>query len=360
MIGVALKGLAGRKLRAALTALAIVLGVAMMSGTFILTDTINGAFDSIFGQTYKNADVVVTGKTAFTNDNGNGVQAPSFPASLLPTVKALPGVNAAAGSLSDDQTKLIDRRGKVVSVGGAPSLAFSVQPGADQRFNPLVLTAGTWARGPHEIAIDSDTAAAKHYAVGDTIGVEGRGPIQHFRITGIVKLPGVSIGGATIAVFDIPTMQALLHRQGKLDVIRVQAKPGVATSKLIHEIQPILPSSAQVRDAAAQVKEDKKGVSGFTTFIQTFLLSFAGIALFVGSFVIANTLSITIAQRVREFATLRTIVASRRQILRSVVVEALAIGLIGSVTGLFLGLGLAKGLQSLFKAIGIDLPTAAR
>jgi putative ABC transport system permease protein len=358
VIGVTLKGLAGRRLRALLTALAIVLGVAMMSGTFILTDTINGAFTSIFTESYKNADAVISGRTAFTNHNGNAVQAPSLPQSLVAKVKALPDVEAAAGSVSDGQTKLVGRNGKVITSGGAPQLAFSVDPTSDQRFNPLVLTAGTWPRGPHQVAIDSHVASSKHYAVGDTIGVESRGPVQNFRIAGIVKLPGISIGGATMAVFDTPTAQKLLHREGEVDLIRVQAKPGVSTPKLISELKPTLPRSAQVRDAAAQVKEDKKGVSGFTTFIQGFLLAFAGISLFVGSFVIANTLSITVAQRTREFATLRTIGATRRQILRSVVVEALVIGIVGSVAGLFLGLALAKGLQAVFKATGFDLPTA--
>src|SRR5262249_22472042 len=113
-----------------------------------------------------------------------------------------------------------------------------------------------------------------------------------------------------------------------------------------------------VRNVAAQVKEDKKSVNGFTSFIRYFLLAFAGIALFVGSFVIANTLSITIAQRTREFATLRTLGATRKQIRRAVVIEALVIGIFGSVTGLFLGLALAKGLEAVFKSIGIDLPTA--
>jgi putative ABC transport system permease protein len=357
VLQVALKGILGRKLRAALTAIAIVLGVAMMSGTFVLTDTINGAFTSIFTQSYKNADVIVSGKTAFTNDQGNGVQAPSFPQSLLAQVRALPGVNAAAGSVSDAQTKLIGRDGKVIGGHGAPALGFSVDV-SEPQFNPLTLTAGTWPRGGDQIAIDAHTAGKKHYAVGDTIGVEVRGPAQQFRIAGIVKLPGVTIGGATMAVFDLPTAQAVLDRRGRLDEIRVQAKAGVTPAQLISEIRPVLPPSAQVRDTNAQVKEDKKSVNGFTTFIQSFLLAFAGIALFVGSFVIANTLGITISQRTREFATLRTIGASRRQVLRAVIVESLVIGILGSVTGLFLGLALAKALQSLFVLIGIDLPTA--
>jgi len=173
-----------------------------------------------------------------------------------------------------------------------------------------------------------------------------------------VTLPGVSIGSATIAVFDLPTLQNLLGRPGELDLIRVQSKAGVPTSKLISEIKPILPAGTQVRNTAAQVKEDKKGANGFTSFIRYFLLAFAAIALFVGSFVIANTLSITIAQRTREFATLRTLGATRRQVLKSVIVEALVIGILGSVTGLFLGLALAKGLNKIFAALGFDLPTA--
>ena len=358
MLRVALKGLAGRKLRAVLTALAIILGVAMISGTYVLTDTINNAFTSIFTQTYKNADAVISAKTAFTNDNGNAVQAPGFSQNLLAKVQTLPDVNAAEGSVTDDQTKLVGRDNKVISTHGAGSLALSINPDGDQRFNPLKLTAGHWPRGPGEIAVSTNVASNKHYEVGDTIGVQKNGPVQKFRIAGIVTLPGVSIGSATLAVFDLPTLQRLLGREGQLDIIRVQSKAGVPTSQLISEIKPILPSGTQVRNTAAQVKEDKKSVNGFTSFIRYFLLAFAGIALFVGGFVIANTLSITIAQRTREFATLRTLGATRRQILRSVIVEALVIGILGSVAGLFLGLALAKGLNEVFVLLGIDLPTA--
>jgi putative ABC transport system permease protein len=358
MLRVALKGLAGRKLRAVLTAIAVILGVAMISGTYVLTDTINNAFTSIFTQTYKNADAIISGKTAFTNDNGNGVQTPSFTQSLLARVQALPDVKAAEGSVTDNQTKLVGRNGKVVTTHGAPSLAFSVDPNGDQRFNPLVLTSGSWPSGPHDIAIDTNVASSGHYKVGDTIGVVRNGPVQRFRIAGIVKLSGVSIGSATLSVFDLPTLQKLLGRVGELDLIRVQAKSGVPIPQLIHEIKPLLPASAQVRNTDAQVKEDKKSTNGFTSFIRYFLLAFAGIALFVGSFVIANTLSITIAQRTREFATLRTLGATRRQILRSVIVEALIVGILGSVTGLFLGLALARGLKWVFTLLGFGLPTA--
>jgi putative ABC transport system permease protein len=356
---VALRGLLGRKLRAALTALAIVLGVAMVSGTYILTDTMKGAFDTIITTSYKNADAIVTGKTAFTTDaNGNTVQAPPFSDSLLTKIRALPDVQAAEGSVSDQKTQLVARDGKAISTHGAPRLAFSVDPNSDQRFNPLKVAAGHWPNGSDQIAIDKGVASSHDYSVGDSIGVERGGPVRQFRVVGIVELPGVSLGSTTVAVFDLPTAQKLFGREGKLDVIRAQAASGVSSSQLISEIKPLLPPSTQARNTEEQVKEDKKSVS-FTSFLQYVLLAFAGIALFVGSFVIANTLSITIAQRIREFATLRTIGATRRQILRSVVIEALVIGVLASVAGLFLGFGLAKGLNWLFSVLGFDLPSAS-
>jgi len=359
VIAVALKGLAGRKLRAVLTAFAIVLGVAMVSGAYVLTDTISSAFDTIFTQSYKNSDVVVTGKAAFKNDQGNGTDTPSFPASLLTKIQKLPDVAAAAGSITDDRTQLIGKDGKSISNGGAPNLAFGVDPLELDRFRVLTLVTGSWPAGG-EIAIDKKTADDEHYGVGDTIGVEARGPVRRFRISGIAKFADVSsIGGATIAVFDIPTAQKLLQKEGKLDVVRIQSRSGVPTPKLLAEVEPLLPPTAGARDVAAQVKEDKKDITGFLGIIQKVLLAFGGVALFVGSFVIANTLSITIAQRTREFATLRTLGATRRQVLWSVVIEALVIGTLASVIGLFAGLGIASGLNSLFVAVGIDLPKAS-
>src|SRR5919204_5091966 len=226
MTAVALKGLMNRKFRASLTAFAIVLGVAMISGAFVLTDTISKAFDSISSQSYKNADLVISGKAAFDNSNGNAVDTPSFPQSLLPKVQRLPGVADAQGAVQDQSTQLVDQHGKAISTGGAPALAFSVNPKGDQRFNPLKLTAGSWPQGSGAVAIDTSTASKKHLKVGDTIGVQARGPTRHFRIAGIVKLPGISIGGATIAVFDLPTAQDLYGKHGKLDLIRVQSRAG--------------------------------------------------------------------------------------------------------------------------------------
>ena len=356
MVEVALKGLATRKFRALLTALAVVLGVAMMSGTFVLTDTINNGFDTIFTQSYKNADVVISGKTAFTNANGNQVEAPSFPESLLTKVRQLPGVSVAAGSVQSSQVRLLKKNGKVVSTGGAPPLGFSIDPKYNQ-FNPTELTTGNWPTGPGQVAIDDHTASENGYQIGDTIGIEANSPAKDFHVTGIAKFAGISsTGGATFALFEPRTAQKLFHKVGQLDFIRIQSKPGVSKSELIDQVKPLLPATATVRDVQGQVKEDKKSLGGFIDFLQYALLAFAFVALFVGSFVIANTLSITIAQRTREFATLRTIGASRRQVLWSVVLEAFLVGLVASVIGLFLGLGLARVLNWLFVAVGIDLP----
>jgi putative ABC transport system permease protein len=359
MLAVALKGLAGRKLRASLTALAIVVGVAMISGTYVLTDTINNGFNSIFSVSYRNADVVISGKAAFENPNGNNaVQAPTFPQTLLPKVRALPDVALAAGSVTSDNVKLIGKNGKVIDTGGAPALGFSVDP-RYQVFNPTELTTGSWPTGPDQAAIDQGTASGQGFQIGDTIGVQAVGPVRHLRISGIAKLSGVSsIGGATFALFSEPTAQKLFNKVGQLDFIRIQSHSGVSTSKLVSEIQPLLPPTATVRDAAAQTKQDKKQVGSFISFIRYALLAFGGVALFVGAFVIANTLSITIAQRMREFATLRTLGASRRQVMWSVIVEAFVIGVLGSIVGLFLGLALAKLLNALLVTFGIDLPQA--
>jgi len=355
MLRVALKGLAGRKVRALLTAIAIILGVAMISGTYILTDTINSGFDTIFSQSYKNADVVITGKAAFDNANGNTVEAPPMPESLLPKVQKLPDVALAAGSVTTDSLKLIGRDGKVISAGGAPTLGFSVTP-SGQPFNPTKLTEGSWPHGNEQIVIDKATASSNGFKVGERIGVQAFGPARQLLITGIAEFPNVSVGGATFAILDQPAAQQLFHKVGELDAIRVQSKAGVKEADLVAQIRPLLSPTEQVRSGTEQAKKDQENAGSFISFLRYALLAFAGIALFVGAFVIANTLSITIAQRMREFATLRTLGASRRQVLWSVVIEAFVIGLAGSIIGLFLGLGLAKFLNWLFVKIGIDLP----
>ena len=358
----ALKSLGARKLRGVLTAVAIVLGVGMISGTYILTDTIKAAFGTVFSEVYKRTDVVITAHSAIEEEGEsehNGSVPPAFSESLLGRVRALKGVQQAQGGITST-AELVGRNGKVLTAGGAPGLAFSVHPHGNQRFNPLTLVAGQWPIGPGEVGIDDNTAERHGYRVGQTIGVIARGSEQQMRIAGIVRIGGVaSLGGATMAIFDFPTAQRLFNLQGRLSSISVAASRGYTRAQLLREIRPLLPPNAQARTGTGQAKQATHDTSGFLNIIQNFLLAFAGIALFVGSFVIANTLSITIAQRTRELATLRTLGATRRQVLRTVMLEALVIGLLASITGLLVGIGLAKGLNSLFKSVGIDLPQAS-
>jgi putative ABC transport system permease protein len=353
---VALKGLLGRKVRAVLTALAIVLGVAMVSGTYVLTDTIKAAFTSVFTQAYKNADAVVTGKSAVGNGNDNGrTETPSLPASLLARIQALPQVQLATGGISDN-ARLVGSDGKVIGRAQSPGLAFSYSP-ANQRFSPLSLVSGNWPSGPDQVDVDASTASNHRLAVGQRVGVVARGPVQTFTIAGTVNFNGVSsLGGATLAIFTLPTAQRIFGKVGRYDQINVASKPGVSHAALLSAIRPLLPADGQVRTGTAQAQQQTKDTSGFLSIFQDFLLAFGGVALFVGSFVIANTLSITVAQRTRELATLRTLGATRRQVLTSVLLEAFVIGLLASVVGLFLGLALAKGLNALFGAFGINLP----
>ncbi len=356
---VALRGLLGRKLRSILTGLAIVIGVAMVSGTLVLTDTIDRAFHSIFTASYAQTDAVVSGKKLVDwSTSGNATVSPA----LLARVQSLPEVGQAAGLVLDfsntsDTAQLLDRDGKVIQTSGSPTFGFGIDPGA-QRFNPFRLTDGRWAAAADEVVIDADTASGHGYAVGDAIRVSADGPPRQFAVVGILKLGDLSsLGGATIAVFSADTARRILHKPG-YDSIAVAARDGVSSAQLVDTLKRIAPPDAQVRSGAEQARASEKDTTGFMGFVRAFLLAFGGVALFVGAFVIFNTFSITVAQRMREFATLRTLGASRRQVLRSVLLESLALGLGASLVGLAAGVGLAKGLGSALSAFGLALPEA--
>jgi putative ABC transport system permease protein len=354
MIAVALKGLLGRKFRAALSAFAIVLGVAMISGAFVLTDTLGKSLGHIYKQSYAASDAVISSEEA-VNTGDTTPEAPAFSAEVLSRVERLPAVRTAQGAI-EDQARLVDRSGKPIG-GETNGNAMGVDPSADQSLNPLQLLSGDWPRGDGEIAIDKTTADKHDLRVGEVVGAFADGPVHKYRLSGIVRFGSVdSIGKATITVFDLATAQRLFDKQGKLDRIRVEARDGVSDAELVRQIRPLLSTTTQVKTAAAQASSDSNDTQGGVDAIRLILLAFAGIALFVGGFVIANTLAITVAQRMRELATLRTLGASRRQVLASVVLEAVVVGLIGSIVGLFLGLAIASGLKVLLEATGFELP----
>jgi putative ABC transport system permease protein len=356
MVRFALKGLLGRKLRTALTAIAIILGVAMVAGTFMLTDSIDKAFDSIFTDVRQGSNAVISGKSAFDLSEGSGTNSPTLAESLLPAVRQLPSVAEAEGSV-DGEAQLIGDDGKAIVYGGAPNLGFSIAQG-DSPFNPLTLVEGAWPKDG-QLVVDQSTADKEHFRLGESIGVQAEGAAQRLRISGFVRFGSVStIGGATLAGFDLATAQELFRKRGRLDEIAVAARPGVSDKELVRDLEAELPPTAQVKTASQQAHDDAAETNEFISFLRGFLLAFGGVALFVGSFVIANSLSITIAQRTREFATVRTIGGSRRQILTSILLESLVVGVLASLVGLAVGVGLARALFWLFDAVGFTLPNS--
>ena len=361
MIGVTLRGIAGRKIRALLTALAVVIGIAMVSGSYVLTDTFQKAFDSIFSESYAGTDAVVSGKQLLEFSSSG--RAP-VPAELLDEIRALPDVEAASGGIFDIQSnsnpaQLVDEDGKKIGgAGGSPTFGVGLDS-SELRFTPLSLVEGVWAKGPTHVVVDANTARKEGLDVGDSVGIAALGPVKQYVITGVARFGSVdSIGGATFAVFDVPTAQALFQKEGHYDSISVAAKAGTSSDDLVRSLEPLVPATAEVLTGGEQASADAADTNEGIAFITYFLLGFGGVALFVGAFVIFNTLSITVAQRTREFATVRTLGGSRRQVLWSVVAEGFVIGLLASIIGLFLGLGVGKGLNSLFVAFGIDLPQA--
>ena len=353
MIAVVFRGLLGRKLRAVLTAIAIVLGVAMISGTYVLMDTTMRAFDQVFETAYSKTDASVVGKTPFSTMEASP---PPVSAGLLEPIRRLPQVQAAEGFVADS-AELRDAEGKALGGLGFPSLAFGITPGSS--FNPLGMTAGSEPVGPGEIALDEKTARKNDLLIGSRVGVAARGPLEWFRVVGLFRFGGVeSLGPVQMIVFDLPVAQRLFDKQELYDDIDVRAREHVTAADLKGAIAPLLPATAEVKTREERVDASSSAVGEGMAIVRYILLAFGGVALFVGSFVIFNTLSITVAQRMRELATLRTIGASRGQVLASVMLEGGLIGALASLIGLAGGLALAKSLDALFTSAGLELPEA--
>jgi putative ABC transport system permease protein len=350
MTRVGLRGITTRRLRTVLTALAIVLGVAMVSGSYTLTDTMGGAADSLSSSAYDGTAAVVSAKTAFKVDEEAPVR-PSISEDTLQRVRDVPGVQQAVGSISDE-ARIVGKDGDVVGTG--PYFGVGLDPKAG-KLSPFKLKEGRFATGPGQVVIDAGTADREGYSLGDTITVQTRGPERKAEVTGIATFGDVdSIGTATFALFDLDAAQSLFDKPGRYTEILVGGPDSVRA-----QLSDALPSSLQVQTAAAHDRFTLDALKSFVKFLKVLLLVFGGIAVVVGAFTIYNTLSITVAQRSRELALLRALGATRRQVLRSVVIEALALGTVASVIGLFAGIGLAKLLGGVFASAGIDLPSTS-
>jgi putative ABC transport system permease protein len=354
MFRVTLRGILAHKVRLATTALAILLGVAFMSGTLVLTATIGSTFDGLFADINAGTDVAV--RSAEVVDTGFGEQRGSIDESVLSEVQSVPGVRVAEGDVTG-YAQFVGKDGKAVGNPnqGAPTLGFAW--GVDGELNPLRLSDGSPPNGPDQVVMDKGTADKEGFVVGDQVTVLTAAGSRQFTVAGIARFGDVdSPLGATIATFDVPTAQEVLGLPGRLSSVLVAAEPGVSQQELADRIAQALPSGVQAVTGEQLTEEQQSTTREQLGFFNTFLLTFAVIALFVGSFIIYNTFSIIVAQRTREMALLRAIGAARRQVLGSVMLEAFATAIVASVLGVLLGIALAVGLRNALAALGIDIP----
>ncbi|HUA74597.1 MAG TPA: FtsX-like permease family protein [Solirubrobacteraceae bacterium] len=345
------RGFLQRKLRVALTGIAIALGVALMAGTYILTDTINQSFAGIFKSATKNDSVVVSPSQAL----GNRAQSQTSPVTeaMLASVRSTPGVEQAAGGIFTEGTFLDTKRKRLTS-GHAPGFISAVVPPRFESFKPVK---GHLPSRPDEVALDQATAERSNVKLGQQILVAGRAAATRYTVVGIVKFGGgESFGGAGVALLTLAEAQRVVGAPGRYDQIDVAAAPGVSDEQLRARIRAELPRTVDVRTGAQQAEKNTSDLEENLSFLRTFLLVFAYVSLAVGALIIFNTFSITIAQRTREFGLLRTIGASRQQIMQTVIGEGLLLGVFGAVLGLFAGIGLAPALDQLFKLFGADVP----
>ncbi|MGD9736525.1 MAG: ABC transporter permease [Solirubrobacterales bacterium] len=352
MTSLSLKSLWARKLRAFTTTIAVIIGVAFVAGSYVLTDTILAAFDEIFEESLSGTSVVVTAQNPVEQENG---ETPTISASLLPEIKRTPGVKLAAGAIFTPGA-FFDSEGEKIGNKFAPKFISSTLPGQLESLNYVD---GHRPRGPTEASIDRAAAESADLQLGDEIGLVGQGKLRQFELVGFTQLGSASFGGASIAQVTLPVAQALTHKLGRFDQISVAAAAGVSPEALKRRIAKEMPAGVRVETAKENADRSSEQIRDSLGFLQTFLLIFGFIAVFIGSFLIFNTFSITVAQRISEFGILRTLGASRRQILRSVLIEAVAIGLVGALLGIAGGFVVALGLNALFEALGIDLPTTS-
>ena len=350
MTALALKSLWARKARAMGTTFAVVIGVAFVAGSYILTDTIFAAFDEIFGESLKGTSVVISAENPVKQENG---EIPTVSAALLPRVQKTPGVKLASGAIFTPGG-FFDSKGEKIGNKFAPKFISSELPGS---LESLTYIEGQRPRGPTEASIDKAAAETSDLKLGETIKLIGQGSARSFELVGFTRLGGASFGGASIAQVTLPVAQRLTHKVGRFDQISVAADAGVSATALKQRIARKMPAGVKVETAKENADRGSEEIRENLSFLQIFLLVFAFIAILVGSFLIFNTFSITVAQRVTEFGMLRTLGASRRQILTDVVVESLAIGIVGAVIGIGGGFLIAMLLNGLLEAFEIDLPT---
>jgi putative ABC transport system permease protein len=345
------KSLLSRKLRLVLSGMAVVLGVMFVSGAFVLTDTLGRSFDGLFATVYSGVDVGVTAKPKVDSGDFGSPEEGLIPASVVDKVRTAPGVASAKGTVGVDGARVIGSDGKVVTTFGPPRIGE-----AWSGTNDLVqLREGRGPTADDEIAVNSATAKAAGLHVGDRVGVLTLAPKKTFALVGIFGYSGNrdSLGGALEVAFTPPVAQQLmLGKTGVYSGVDVKAQPGVTPDQLRADVAAAIGPDYDAKTRAQLTADASKGIKAGLGFFNNILIGFAGVALFVGTFLILNTFSIIVAQRTRELALMRALGGSRKQMIGSVLIEAVVVGLIASVLGLAAGVGVGTLLAYVFAHTG--------
>ncbi len=354
MLRASVKSLLARKARLLMSAMAIILGTAFVAGSLIFTDTLGRTFDGIFEGTV--GDVVVQPEQV---DQYGGSTGARISASEVSSFADLPGAERADGNVEAMGVFVVGDNGNVVGGQGAPAMAFNYNDAPNQLGEPPIdIVDGRAPTQEGEVAVDEATLERGGHEVGDTITLvtSGDQPEIRAKVVGALTFGEGGMAGASITVFDTATMQQyFMDGKDEYTSLWITAKDGVDSTELARQAEPHVPDAYEGVTGAELAQENEDSSQQALSFITTFLLVFAGIALFVGSFLIINTFSILVAQRGRELALLRAIGASRRQVVRSVLLEAFIIGVVGATLGLALGVLLAMGITQLFATFGLDI-----
>jgi putative ABC transport system permease protein len=358
MLRASLRNLFAHKVRLLLTGFSVVIGIGFLAGTLVFTDTLKATFGDLVGRTSKNLSVVVRMHSDFSNtDIGASADRALLPESLVDRVKKVDGVRDAVGAVQGIDL-LVTQDGKAVEpkAPGPPTLAVSWTP---SNFGTLNFVKGRGPTGPGQVAIDEAAADRYNLHVGDPVTVQTQSTPLQAKIVGVVTVGGSSnLAGAVLSVFDPATAQRVVGKPGYVNQIDVQAAPGVSQQTLATRIGSMLPQGVEAVTGKQVNDEQTSAINKALGFLNTFLLIFAGVALFVGLFIILNTFTMLVAQRTRELALLRAVGASRRQVLTAVLAEAAVVGVVASGVGLAFGLVVAIGVRGLLKAVGVDMPTS--
>jgi putative ABC transport system permease protein len=354
------RNLWARKVRLLLSGLAVVLGVAFVAGTFIFTDAMSGSFDKIIEGSTADVEVAFEGANDFDSSEDSRL----LPASVVDELRALPGAESVHPNNTLTTVFVIGPNGKVIGGNGPPGLAFGPTDAESITGIPIVaVTDGEYPDAPYEVALDEKTADRAEVEIGDKFKIvtPAEDSVMKVTLTGLVEFGGgTGTNGATLTIFDPKFMQdQFFGGQDGYMTVALNAKDGVSQAELRNQAQQVLPKGATAQTGDGYVEKQKNGLEVIFSFLKYILLAFAAISLIVGIFMIINTFSILVAQRSRELALLRAMGASRRQVLISVVLEALAVGAIGSVIGLVAGILLARGIAFAFAQRGLDLAGAS-